>query len=106
MGVQHPMTPIVLIEIDRNSRIRILQTDGVRVGFVDRRVDGEHLTILPEVNEALAIDEAIADLHILSINHDDPIRTAAMTLLRIARREIVVVGLVAEFAVNSGKNRP
>lgn len=86
-------TPIVLVEIDDNSRVRILQTDGVRVGFVDRRVDGTHLTILPEKNQGLEIDAAIADLHILSIQHDDPVKTAVDTLLRLARGKIIVVGV-------------
>jgi hypothetical protein len=86
-------TPIVLIEIDENSRITLLQTDGVRVGFVDRRVDGEHLTILPEVDDWSQIATAIDHLQLLSTKKDDLTRSAANTLQRIANREIVVVGL-------------
>ncbi len=96
------MIPIVLIEIDENSRVRILQTNGVRVGFVDRRVDGEHLTILPEQDDWELIALAIDNLHLLSAKRDDLARTAAETLRRIANREIVVVGLRT---VNSGENR-
>jgi hypothetical protein len=90
------MTPIVLIIIDENSRIQILQQDGVRVGFVDRRVDGGHLTVLPETNDSLELDAAIDGLKILTLAHDDEVRTAAETLRRIANREIVVVGLLKD----------
>lgn len=87
------MTPIVLIEIDENSRVHILQTDGVRVGFVDRRVDGEHLTILPETDEWDRIASTLDGLSLLSAKRDDLAKSAAETLRRIANGEVVVVGI-------------
>lgn len=95
--------PIVLVEINENSRVRILQTDGVRVGFVDRRVDGNHLTILPERDQWFEINAAIADLDIMSIARDDPVKTALNTLLRLARGKIITVGVVDEEPDVSGR---
>jgi hypothetical protein len=88
------MTPIVLIEIDENSRLRLSQTDGVRVGFVDRRVDGNHLTIFPETNDWDRIAPAIDQLQLLSPRRDDLARTAAETLRRLANGEVIVVKLL------------
>lgn len=81
--------PIVLVEIDRNSRIRILQHEGVRVAFVDRRADPV-MVILPEVHQPIEIDEAVGGLQILSLRSDDQAKTAVETIRRISAREIVV----------------
>lgn len=87
------MTPIVLVEIDKDSRLRILQDAGVRVAFVDRRVD-PHLVLLPDRQQAIEIDETVRDLTILSVVNDDPARTAAETLRRLATGEVVVATAV------------
>lgn len=77
--------PIVLIGIDENSRLRVLQTVGVRVAFVDQRVDRDVLTIMPEVDQETAIFSEIDRLQLISPKSDDPIRTARATILRIAK---------------------
>ena len=82
--------PIVLIEIDANSRLRILQHEGVTVAFIDHRVDPK-LVILPERHQPLEIDAAVQGmLPILSLRSDDPVKTAADTVRRLTDGQIVV----------------
>lgn len=84
--------PIVLIEIDENSRLRIRQTVGVRIGFIDYRVEKDALTILPECDQAEEILVAIGGLTLLSANEDDPVGTAAATIMRIGERRTIIAG--------------
>lgn len=83
------MKPIVLVEIDVNSRLRVLQHEGVTVALIDRRIDPV-LTLLPERDQSLEIDEAVGNLQILSAGCDDEARTAAEIIRRLVARQIVV----------------
>lgn len=87
------LVPIVLVDVDEDSRMRILSTPGVRVAFLDRRVDGDHLTILPAADQWPAILASVADVNLLSLRTDDPAQTAANTLARIASGQIVIAEL-------------
>lgn len=84
--------PLVLIEIDENSRLRFLQTTGVRIGFIDYRVEKDHLTVMPEIDQSQELMLAISGLSPISpkSGHDDNVRTAAATILRIGKRGVVV----------------
>ncbi len=82
--------PIVLIEIDENSRLRIRQTTGVRIGFIDYRVEKDALTIMPEVDQTGEIMAAIDSLKLISPKSDDAVGTAVATLQRIARGGVIV----------------
>ncbi len=82
--------PIVLIEIDENSRLRIRQTTGVRIGFIDYRVEKDALTIMPEVDQTGEITAAIDSLKLISPKSDDAVGTAVATLQRIARGGVIV----------------
>jgi hypothetical protein len=86
------MTPFVLIEITKDSRLRVLQDAGVRVGFVDHRVDPV-LTIFGAADQAAEINQVTALLPVISPGNDDFSRTAAEMIRRIANGELVVVGL-------------
>lgn len=85
------MKPVVLVEIDANSRLRILQDIGVRVAYIDRRVDPQ-LVLLPERNQAIEIFDAVRGFQLLSITDDDMARTAAEIMRAIAAGEVVVAG--------------
>jgi hypothetical protein len=86
-------SPIVLIEIDENSRLHVRQTVGVRIGFIDYRVEKDALTFLPELDQEQEILTAIGGLKMISLTADDAVKTAATTILRIgSRRMIVAVG--------------
>lgn len=87
------MTPIVLIEIDKNSRLHVLQDAGVRIIFVDRRVDDEHLTIFSEQDQAKAINHSIRDLSLVSRGADDGDKSAQATLRRLANGDVIVAGI-------------
>ena len=82
--------PIVLIEIDRDSRLHVYQHAGVRVAVIDRRIEPA-LFILPEAHQPLEMDAAIGHLplHALGVG-DDLSRTAAEMLRRLHSAEIVV----------------
>jgi len=82
--------PIVLIEIDENSRLRIRQTIGVRIGFIDYRVEKDALTFLPEQDQEDEIMRAIGGLSLISQKSDDPVRTAAATIMRIGSKRTIV----------------
>lgn len=86
------MTPFVLIEIDKDSRLHVLQDVGVRVGFVDHRVDPV-LTIFGAADQSAEINQVTALLPVVTRGSDDFSRTAAEMVRRIANGELVVVGL-------------
>jgi tellurite resistance protein len=83
-------TPIVLIEIDADSRLVIRQTSGVRVAFIDQRVDGDHVSIFSERDQMDAIIAACATKKILSPQTDDEVRTAANAIRRVVTGDVIV----------------
>lgn len=83
-------TAIVLIEVDENSRLRVLQSTGVRIGFIDYRVEKDALTIMPEIDQIEDILVAISGLHLISPKVDDAVKTAAATILRIGSKSVIV----------------
>lgn len=83
--------PVVLIEIDRNSRLQFLATDGVLVGFIDRRVDPV-LVLWPEQNQIEAILASLAGVPVISPGNDDPLGSAVATLQSIRAGLTVVAG--------------
>lgn len=84
------LQPIVLVRIDRDSRVHIEQSMGVQTAFLDERVDGACVVVRRNVEEIEKIIAAVAGKFIVSEAHDDVARTAAETLRRIATGEIVV----------------
>lgn len=83
-------SPIVLIQIDEYSRLSILQTTGVRIGFIDYRVERDVLTVMPEVNQAEQIMTAISGLKLVSPKDDDLVKTASATIMRIGEKRVIV----------------
>ena len=85
-------SPIVLIQITERSELVLLQTTGVRIGFIDYRVEKDHLTIMPEVDQAEELLTAIGGLTLISpkSDHDDNVKTAVATITRIADRGVVI----------------
>lgn len=91
-----PDLPIVLVEIDRNSRLRILRHEGVMVAFLDLRVDPV-VVLLPQRHQPLEIDAAMMDAvkpyPLMSENHDDVMHTASVVVSRLDNRQVVVAEL-------------
>ncbi len=84
------MTAIVLVEIDEHSRLRIRQSSGVRVAFVDHRVDRYGAVLFGEADQMDAIVDSLRDKVLLTPTTDDPVRTAADTIRRVATGSVVV----------------
>lgn len=78
------MNPIVLVEIDRDSRLRVLQTAGVAVVLTDWRVDPS-ATIWPQPDRDTFPDimAAIGTLPLMSPGSDDEVRSALNAIRRI-----------------------
>ena len=90
-----PITPAVLIVIDRDSRLSVLQDEGVQVVLVDERADPDIVVLLPRKNQAQQLLERIADKYPASRDHD--IGGAAINALtQLYRRRIVVGTLLGE----------
>lgn len=83
-------TPIVLIEIDADSRLVIRQSSGVRVAFIDHRVDAYGVTIFGERDQMDAIIAACNHKKLLSPQTDDPVRTAANAIRRVVSGDVIV----------------
>lgn len=85
-------SPIVLIQITERSELVLLQTTGVRIGFIDYRVERDVLTILPELDQAQELFEAIGGLRLISpkSDHDDLVNTATATIIRIGEKRVIV----------------
>ena len=73
---------IVLICVDRNSRLSFLQTDGVHVAFVDQRVDPV-CVLWPEQNQIEAILASLAGLPVVSPGDDDDFHSATAAIRRV-----------------------
>jgi len=88
-----PAIPTVLVEIDKNSRLRILQNEGVMVAFLDLRVDPA-VVILPQRHQPLEIDAAImgaaGPYPLISEDHDDAVHTASVVVSRLDNRQVIV----------------
>lgn len=82
--------PTVLIRITENSRLEVMQTDGVLVGFIDLRTDEQALVILPQESRAEDIMRAIAKPLLLTMRQDDRIKTAAAVVARLKGLRVVV----------------
>lgn len=88
--------PIVLIRIDRNSRITVLQGDGkefAAIYLLDERMD-PNAVLLPERDQIDEILDVVAEHPLISIRQDDAARTARSTVDRLDAREIVVAGFL------------
>ena len=82
--------PIVLVQIDENSRLSLLQTRGVRIAFIDYRVERDMLTFLPEADQEPAIMAAVDALKMISPKRDDAVKTATATIMRIGDKRVIV----------------
>jgi hypothetical protein len=92
--------PIVLVRIDRNSRITVLQGEGfAAIYLLDERSD-PHAVLLPERNQMDEILDAVASSPLISVRQDDAARTARSAVDRLDGREIVVAGF-ADPAITS-----
>lgn len=88
-----PLTPAVLVVIDHNSRLSILQDEGVQVVLVDERAEPEMAVLLPRKNQAQELLERIATKYPVSRDHD--IAGAAVnTITQLFYHRIVVGQLV------------
>lgn len=94
-------TPIVLVEIDRNSRLSVLGTGEVQVALVDRRVDQFGVTLLPRENQIEQILAAIGDLYVISRSHDMA-GTAYEAIRRLTAGDTVVAQFKSEKEVSDG----
>lgn len=94
MSARTPFIPAVLVVIDTNSRLSILQDDGVQVVLVDERVDPEVAVLLPRRNQAQLLLERIADKYPASRDHD--IEGAAVNALSQLYRRRIVVGTLEQ----------
>lgn len=83
-------TPIVLVEIDADSRLVIRQTSGVRVAFIDKRVDDYGVAIFNERDQMDAIIAACSHRKLLSPQTDDEVRTAANAIRRVVSGDVIV----------------
>jgi hypothetical protein len=93
--------PIVLVQIDGKSRLTLLQTDGVHVGFVDRRVDPV-LVLWPEQNQIEAILASLDGLPVISPGDDDPVRSAAAAIRRV-RSGLTIIANVPSILTKLGE---
>ena len=84
--------PIVLVQIDQNSRLSIYRHEGVQVAFLDLRVDPV-VVLMPEANQMLEMAAALerAGAHpIVSPSSDDELRTAAHIVSMLESGGVVV----------------
>ncbi|MDR3471562.1 MAG: hypothetical protein P4M09_07710 [Devosia sp.] len=84
------MIPIVLVEIDRDSRMRVLQTSGVRLVIADHRVD-PIATLFPEADQLQELLAAVADLPLLAPGSGDDLVQSAVAAIRRVRSGLTIV---------------
>ena len=75
--------------IDRDSRLSILQDEGVQVVLVDERVDPDVVILLPRRDQAEELPPVLGDKYAAS-RTDDIGMTAANALAQLYRRRIII----------------
>ena len=89
MTTRPPLTPAVLVLIDRDSRLSILQDEGVQVVLVDERTDPDIVILLPRRDQAEELLLVLGDKYPASRTDDIGI-TAANALSQLYRRRILI----------------
>ena len=92
--------PIVLVRIDKDSRVHVLRHTGVMIALLDERVDPV-VVILPDQHQPLEIDAAIKNNPIMSGHWDDEAKTAASVINRLGAGEIVAAGFAPSRPIQS-----
>lgn len=85
-------TPVVLVKIDRDSRISILQSDDVLVAYLDCREAHDGVVVLPRTDKTPLILEELRGRHLVSLDEDFK-GIARNTVGQIARRAVVVASM-------------
>lgn len=93
MTPRPPLTPAVLIRIDRNSCLSVLQDEGAQVVLLDERADPEVVILLPRRDQAEEMLLVLGDKYPASLN-DDFGGTAVNALAQLYRQRILVGKLV------------
>lgn len=65
-----PLIPTVLLVVTPDSKLRVMQDIGVRIAFIDLRVERDYVTILPERNQAIEIDAFLRPYGFVTPNED------------------------------------
>lgn len=90
-----PITPAVLIVIDRDSRLSVLQDEGVQVVLVDERADPDVVVLLPRKNQAIELCDRLNGKMVVS-PAEDHAGTAANAVRQLTNLQIITIGLAAE----------
>ena len=93
-----PMTPAVLVGIDRNSRVYILQDEQVQVVLLDERTDPDVVILLPMRDQAEEMLHVLGDKYPASRSADIG-QTAVNALAQLYHRRIIVGALEPDAAL-------
>lgn len=96
--IARPVTPTVLVGIDKNSRLFILQDEGAQVVLLDERVDPDVVILLPRRNQAEEMLHVLGDKYPASPNEDIG-TTAVNALAQLYRRRLVIGQLEPDAAL-------
>lgn len=84
-----PLIPTVLLVVTPDSKLRVMQDLGVRIAFIDLRVERDYVTILPERNQAIEIDAFLRPFGFITPNEDVG-GTAAEVFAQIIRQRLTI----------------
>ena len=84
--------PVVLVLIDKDSRVQVLQSDDVLVAYVDEREAHDGVVLLPRENRIHEIMAALAKRPVVTTGEDHK-DIAIKTVRRILDRQVVVAGM-------------
>lgn len=90
-----PLTPAVLVLIDKDSRLSILQDEGVQVAFADERVDRHAVTLLPRKDQAQELHARLEGKVVVSPTNDHG-RTAQNAIRQLENSHVITTGRKAE----------
>ena len=96
MNTSPPVTPTVLVRIDRNSALSVLQDAGVQIVLLDERSIPDHVVLVPQRDQYEEILHVLGGKGVLSPGHDDEVLTAANALLMLFRQRLIIGALVPD----------
>lgn len=94
-----PITPTVLVRIDKNSAVSVLQDAGVQIVLLDERTEPDHVVMLPTRDQYEEILLILGDKIVVSIWHDDAM-TAANALATLYRHRLIVGALAPDVTLS------
>lgn len=93
--IERPVIPTVLVVVNKDSQLEILQDRGVIVAYSDERVDIHSVTLLPQIGQAIELNDRLDGKIVVSLSEDHG-ETALHAIRRLRNLSTITTGIKAD----------